>query len=201
MKRIYTRTGDLGETSLLGGPRVAKDTPRIETCGRIDELNAQIGLARADLESTVFPAPKADPDSENLAPTALIAILCRIQDELFILGGELSSRNPSECGVRMIDDEMIQALERDIDRCVEMLLPQTTFLRPGGVRASAQLHVARTSCRCAERQIIRFMREPYDDVSRRPLAYLNRMSDLLFVIARVVNLLAGREEESPGTKA
>jgi cob(I)alamin adenosyltransferase len=200
MKRIYTRTGDLGETSLLGGPRVAKDTTRVEAFGQIDELNAHLGLARAELG-----VPPSDAQDNALPPVQnpavdsklLDAILRRIQDQLFILGGELSARNPVETGVRMINEKAILALESDIDRCQEILPHQKTFLRPCGTRTAAQLHVARTVCRRAERNLIRLMREPYDEVSRRPLAYLNRLSDLLYVMARVANVLAGRDEESP----
>jgi len=200
MKRIYTRTGDLGETSLLGGPRVAKDTTRIEAFGHIDELNALLGLVLAELDVPPTDASKSKPppqQSSEVDLPMLDAILCRIQDQLFILGGELSARNPVETGVRMIDENAIKAIENDIDRCQEILPPQTSFIRPCGVRAAAQLHVARTVCRRAERHLIRLMREPYDEVSRRPLAYLNRLSDLLYIMARTVNFLAGRDEESP----
>ena len=137
MKRIYTRTGDLGETSLLGGPRVAKDTARVEAFGQIDELNAWIGLVRADLEFELPDIPPDELDGEStpeLNLATLDMILRRVQDELFIMGGELSARNPVETGVRMINENMILALENDIDRCEEVLPPQTDFIRPCGVR-------------------------------------------------------------------
>ena len=172
--KIYTRTGDLGETALFAGPRVGKDMPRIEVCGAIDELNAALGLARAD---------SLDPDTDR--------ILDRVQHELFAIGAELATPDPVARGVQWIGREHVQSLEADIDRRDASLPPLTEFILPGGTRGAALLHLARAVCRRAERRLVSLIRHCDEPISLPLLAYLNRLSDLLFVLARAENARAG----------
>jgi len=171
---IYTRTGDGGETGLCGGARVGKETARIEALGTIDELNAVLGLARA----------------EGLAG-ALDALLERIQNELFEVGAELSTPDPVAQRTRTIGPAHVEALEADIDRQESGLPPLVGFILPGGSRAGAGLHLARTVCRRAERRLAGLIREAPGEVSLVLMAYLNRLGDLLFVLARAANAGAG----------
>jgi cob(I)alamin adenosyltransferase len=172
--RIYTRTGDLGETALWAGPRVGKDMPRIEVCGTIDELNAVIGLARAEPLSA-----------------EIDRVLKRVQNELFAIGAELATPDPVAKGVRWIRPEEVKGLEADIDRCEEGLPPLGQFILPAGSRAAAVLHLARTVCRRAERRLVTLLRRSEEPISVVLMAYLNRLSDLLFVLARSENARAG----------
>ena len=167
--KIYTRTGDLGETGLFGGPRVGKDMARIEAFGTIDELNAVLGAVRAE-------ALSGDVDQ----------VLERIQRALLDLGAELASPHPVKQGTRKIDRPDVSALEAQIDRFQESLEPLDEFILPGGNRAAALLHLARTVCRRAERRLVTLVRHSQEEISLPLLAYLNRLSDLLFVLARVV---------------
>ncbi len=176
MPKIYTRTGDDGTTGLFGGRRVPKDDLRIETYGTVDELNALLGVARAQ-------SPDADLD----------AILQTIQEELFLLGADLATpidqQNPS---VPRMEKERTAGLERMIDRTEQTLEPLRFFILPGGHPCAAHLHHARTVCRRAERLAVRLAaREPLNPAI---LPYLNRLSDLLFVLARAANRSAGRAE-------
>lgn len=177
--RIYTRTGDKGDTGLFGGGRVSKDDPRVEAYGDVDELNAIIGLARS-----IEMMPRID---EVLAP---------IQRDLFSLGALLATPQPEKVREQLekarIDDARIAGLERAIDDGEAELTPLTAFILPGGTPKSAALHVARTVCRRAERRVISLRH----DVALPPivLIYLNRLSDLLFVLARVANRRAGAAE-------
>jgi cob(I)alamin adenosyltransferase len=171
---IYTRTGDGGETGWYGGARVGKDTARIEALGTVDELNAVLGLARA----------------EELAPP-LNALLERIQNELFEVGAELSTPDPVAQRTRTIGPARVQAMEADIDRLESAVGPIQGFILPGGTRAAAALHVARTVCRRAERRVAGLMRSGEGEVSPALLVYLNRLGDLLFVLARAANAQAG----------
>lgn len=176
--RIYTGGGDHGETGLFGGGRVSKDHARVEAYGTVDELNAALGLARA----AGLP-PEAD------------AIAGRVQAELFVLGADLatpeSSRTRGE-EVMRLGPEIVAALEADIDRCEEQLPALTTFILPGGAPSGAALHLARTISRRAERRLVGLART--DEISDQTLPYLNRLSDLLFVLARLANLQAGAAE-------
>jgi len=172
---IYTRTGDSGETGLFAGPRVAKDMPRIEACGAIDELNAGLGVVRAE---------HLDAEVDRL--------LDRIQHELFAIGAELATPDPVAHGFRWIAPQHVKALEADIDRCEPSLPPLEQFILPGGSRAASLLHLARTVCRRAERRLVALVRASQEPVSPVLLAYLNRLSDLLFVLARAENQRAGR---------
>ena len=182
--RVYTRTGDRGETSLVGGKRVPKDSPRIDAYGTIDELNSIIGLAR------VF-------NEENLeageAHHFLYEVLCKIQDELFDLGSELAT--PSEFfqeGMFRISQTEIKNIEKLIDKCQENLQPLESFILPGGGRVGAYLHQCRTVCRRAEREILRLSRA--EAISEWPLKYVNRLSDLFFVLSRWISKETGERE-------
>ncbi len=171
--KIYTRTGDAGETGLFAGGRVAKDDVRIEAYGDIDELNAVLGLARA----------------ESL-PDEIDALVERIQHDLFSLGAELATPNPEAHGTKLVSNADVQRLEQQIDRWDGELPALRYFVLPGGTKASATLHMARCVCRRAERRVVTMQRSGLA-VSPQVLGYLNRLSDLLFVLARASNHAAG----------
>jgi cob(I)alamin adenosyltransferase len=174
--RVYTRTGDQGETALVGGKRVPKDTPRIEAYGTLDELNAVLGIARA-----------FNSDTRSLAVRQRVEdILKQLQNELFDLGGELAT--PPEAQhehMFRVGEREVKALESTLDELQKDLEPLRSFILPGGGKVSAFLHQARTVCRRAERLVLRLSRE--EDIGPWPLRYLNRLSDLLFVLARWCN--------------
>lgn len=167
LSRIYTRTGDDGTTGLAGGRRVDKDHPRITAIGAVDELNSAVGVLLA----------------EHLADTHRV-LLTRIQHELFDLGGELAlPEQPA------IQQSSIEHLERQLDQLNSALEPLKEFVLPGGTRAAALCHLARTICRRAEQAVVTLHRgEP---VAAPLLGYLNRLSDVLFVLARSINRAAG----------
>ncbi|MEM7409128.1 MAG: cob(I)yrinic acid a,c-diamide adenosyltransferase [Myxococcota bacterium] len=176
--KVYTRRGDAGETDLFGGGRVPKDALRVEAYGAVDELNASVGVAAAAT------------DSGDLAPA-----LQEIQSLLFALGGALATPDPAhraKSGVPEPTDADVAALETQIDALEEELEPLQRFVLPGGTAAAAALHVARTICRRAERRCVELAR--HEDVSATGLAFLNRLSDLLFVMARVANKRAGQPD-------
>ena len=173
--KIYTKTGDKGETGLFGGPRVRKDHLRIEAYGSVDELNAVLGVAR----------------SETL-PAEIDALLAQIQNSLFDLGAELATPDPTKMGVASVGASHVEVLERAIDRYEAGLPPLKTFILPGGTRAAAQLHVARTVCRRAERRLISLAAA--ETISGQLTIYLNRLSDLLFVLAREANRAGGKSD-------
>jgi cob(I)alamin adenosyltransferase len=180
--RVYTRRGDRGETDLVGGRRTAKDTPRIDAYGTVDELNAALGVVRA-----------VNTKARGAAGRELDRTLRRLQNELFDLGGELAT--PAEefrPGMFRVTEAEVQALERTLDECQEVLKPLKSFVLPGGGETSALLHVARTICRRAERDVLRLMR--HEDIGEWPLAYLNRLSDLLFVLSRWIGHRRGERE-------
>lgn len=182
--RVYTRTGDDGSTGLVGGARVAKDSRRVESYGSIDELNAVVGLARVYNEERLT----ADP-----AHARLDEILRRIQQELFDLGSELATPDDGAYdGMRRIGKADVDALEALIDECQEQLEPLKSFVLPGGGRIGAQLHQCRTVCRRAEREICRLSRT--ETVNDWLLKYVNRLSDLFFVLARWVAKMMGEKE-------
>jgi cob(I)alamin adenosyltransferase len=172
--RIYTRAGDDGKTSLGSGRRVEKDVARIEAYGTVDELNAQLGLAVA-----------SGLDAE------LTDELRRIQNELFHLGSDLCvpEADKEKMPVPRIEQKHVDALEMMLDRLTEQVGPLENFILPGGSTGAAQLHVARTVCRRAERILVGLMRE--EPVGEWTLKYLNRLSDALFVMARFENLRTG----------
>jgi cob(I)alamin adenosyltransferase len=180
MMRIYTRTGDAGETGLFGGQRVAKDSLRVEAYGTVDEVNALLGVTRAC------------PGDEIVTD-----LLADIQADLFILGADLAT--PMEEGervgarrVRRVEEAQVRRLEGEIDRLQAGLPPLDQFILPGGSERGALLHLARTVCRRAERCVVALTRA--EAVSPEALRYLNRLSDLLFVLARTVNQQAGIPE-------
>ena len=172
--KIYTRTGDSGSTGLFGGPRVAKDDDRIEAYGTIDELSAAIGVARS-----AGPPPTVD------------AQLAQIQRELFSIGAELAAPDPEKHRLRVIDSTHVETLEGWIDAHEQTLTPLKNFILPAGVPAATQMHLARGICRRAERRVVTLGRRCEGSVSEPLLIYLNRLSDLLFVLARVANADAG----------
>jgi cob(I)alamin adenosyltransferase len=179
--KIYTKTGDSGTTGLFGGGRVPKDALRVEAYGNVDELNASIGAALA----TGLPAD-------------LGALLNQVQIDLFVLGAELASSpehaRPKGAGIDQIAPEAISTLEVAIDRLEEELPPLKSFILPGGTTGGAGLHLARVVCRRAERQVVALARS--EATRAEVVQYLNRLSDFLFVVARVVNH-RGKAPETP----
>ena len=170
--KIYTRTGDAGETGLLGGVRVKKHDPRIEAYGTVDELNAVLGVVRAS------------------HPSQRVAqILEHIQNELFSVGAELATPTPEGSHFGRIDEPHVARLEEMIDLCEAELEPLRNFILPGGSLAAAHLHLARTVCRRAERFVVKLAET--SPVSPQVIVYLNRLGDLLFVLARFENQRAG----------
>jgi cob(I)alamin adenosyltransferase len=177
--KIYTKTGDKGQTGLFGGGRVSKDDPRVEAYGDVDELNAVLGLARA-----VEMMPRID---EVLVP---------IQRDLFSIGALLSTpdleKMHDHLAKAQVDDGRIAELEQAIDACDRELEPLRAFIVPGGSPKAAALHVARTVCRRAERRVIHLQHNV--EIPQIVVVYLNRLSDLLFTLARVANTRAGAGE-------
>src|SRR5579871_106512 len=171
LSKIYTRTGDDGSTGLGDGSRVAKDSPRVEAYGTVDELNSCIGMVLA-----------SDGVSEAVRET-----LVQVQHELFDLGGELCIP-----GMAMIDDADIDRLEHALDGFNDPLPPLKDFILPGGGMAASCCHLARTVCRRAEREVIALAR--LEEVRPQAQRYLNRLSDLLFVLGRVLAREAGHGE-------
>lgn len=173
--RIYTRTGDTGETGLFGGDRVLKDDVRVEAYGAVDELNASIGVVRA-----CGPDPEID------------TLLYRIQNQLLIVGSDLASPTVDSAGSKVIkraNAAMSEKLEVEIDKFEAELAPLTQFILPGGNATAAALHVSRTVCRRAERRCVTLCRSyelGFTD-NREVVIYLNRLADLLFVLARAAN--------------
>lgn len=174
--KLYTKTGDGGETTLLGGGRVSKHDLRVVAYGEVDELNAAIGAAMA--------AEPADLERE---------LLERIQRDLFAIGGQLASPHPAKVAKALakaqIDERRIEAMESAMDAADAVLPPLAAFVLPGGSTKAAALHVARTVCRRAERSVVALgARDPVPPII---LTYLNRLSDLLFMLARLANQRAG----------
>ena len=184
INRVYTRAGDDGATALVGGRRVPKDSPRIEAYGTIDELNSIIGLART------FNAERL---AEGKAHEWLDGVLRKLQDELFDLGSELAT--PADAtyeGMMRVEAAQVTALERLMDQCQKDLTPLKSFVLPGGGRVGAFLHQARTVCRRAERRVLELSR--VEEIGDGPLRYVNRLSDLLFVLSRWVGQKLGETE-------
>lgn len=174
--KIYTKTGDKGDTSLFGGQRVPKDALRIEAYGTVDELNSVLGIVRSD-----GPVPELD------------RVLGTIQDQLFVLGADLASpRSKEKKGVQRIGAKETESLEGEIDQFEAVLKPLKSFILPGGSPVAARIHLARTVCRRAERTVVRLSRN--EDIGDECMIYLNRLSDLLFVLARFANHSAGVPE-------
>ncbi len=179
LARIYTRTGDKGETGLIGGTRVPKDSLRVKAYGNVDELNSVLGLARALVK-----------DKE------LDLVLEKLQNELFIAGADLAAPEMSSRGSHetpRIDKEMVTDLEQNIDRFQKELPPLKAFILPGGGQAGAVLHFARAVARRAERSVVELNKA--EPLGEHVVPFMNRLSDLLFVIARVANHREGMSEE------
>lgn len=175
LARIYTRTGDKGETGLVGGARVQKDSLRVQAYGNVDELNSVLGVARAFLN-----------DGE------LDSILDGLQQDLFVAGADLASLMESTQKVPRITKERISELERLIDKLQEELKPLKAFILPGGGQAASILHFSRTVARRAERSIVTLSMA--ERISNQMVPYINRLSDLLFVLARVANHRDGKPD-------
>ena len=177
LSRIYTRTGDKGESALVGGERRAKSDPRFAAIGAVDETNAAIGLVRPE------------PGDAELDP-----MLARIQNDLFDLGADLATPGEKGAGGHAplrVSDAQVKRLENEIDRLNAALAPLSSFVLPGGSRASAALHFARTMARRAEREMAALAAA--ERVGPSALAYINRLSDFLFVAARYANDKGGRD--------
>ncbi len=177
--KIYTRTGDAGETALFSGSRVPKNHPRICAYGTVDETNSIIGIARAHLVGIE-------------AASALDGMLGRIQNELFVVGADLATPSESRASVPRIGPTHIVVIEHDIDRLDADLQELKKFILPGGHPAAASLHAARTVCRRAERETVAALED--HGLNRDVVVYLNRLSDFLFVAARWANRSAGLED-------
>lgn len=170
LSRIYTRTGDAGQTGLGDGSRVAKTSPRVEAMGAVDELNSHVGLLL----------------SQGLAPEAA-ALLVQVQHDLFDVGGELAIP-----GTVLVHPASVGALEQAIDTLNATLPPLEEFVLPGGTPSAAQCHVARSVCRRAEREVLRLAE--IEAVNPTTVMYLNRLSDVLFVLARSLARAGGGRE-------
>lgn len=181
MKKIYTRTGDDGTTSLFGGERVGKGNARIDAYGTVDETNSFVGMARSHLEG--------EPGVERLDP-----VLGSIQEELFILGADLATPTDAKPVVPRVKESHVEAVEKRIDEFDAELTPLKNFVLPGGTPAAATLHTARTVCRRAERLVVEASTST--PVNEDAMIYLNRLSDLLFVLARWANRQAGVREDT-----
>ncbi|MEJ5245412.1 MAG: cob(I)yrinic acid a,c-diamide adenosyltransferase [Bacteroidota bacterium] len=173
--KIYTKTGDNGTTSLFDGQRVRKDNLRVETYGTVDELNSIIGLAIA------FDVPQQMKND-----------LIRINNDLFVLGGDLATPMSIQSKVNRINEQHINWLENKIDEYTEILPPLRNFILPGGIQSAAFLHQARTVCRRLERIAVSL--SEIEDIGQFVLIYINRLSDYLFVAARFANFLNNKED-------
>ena len=196
--KIYTRTGDDGTTGLFGGPRVSKDSSRIEAYGTVDELNSILGMVRSALPITdpwgaeQITGEGARPDSVSSRLDALHSWLDRIQSELFDLGADLATPMDGKASVVRISGDAAERLESDIDRMEENLEPLKAFILPSGHEAATRFHLARTVCRRAERRVISLAQ--HEDINAHCVVYLNRLSDALFTAARAVNAATGTKE-------
>lgn len=180
MVRFYTRQGDRGETGLLAGARVGKDSLRVEAYGNVDELSSHLGLAESQL----------DPSLREVTE-----ILQRLQDELFILGAELATPRGAKLPAHLLQDSHVRRLEEELDRLSAPLGALESFVLPRGTPAAAELHVTRTVARRAERSLVRLSRE--EPLREELLRYVNRLSDLLFALALTVNRASGFVERPP----
>ncbi len=177
--KIYTKSGDMGETSLWGGSRVKKSHPRVGVYGTLDEANSVIGLALSFL-----------PESE----VGIIERLTRIQNELFVVGSELATQSGMKTSIVLIESSAVQQLEKEIDEMETQLEPLQNFILPSGSSAGSALHLARTVVRRAERECVDLQSSVNEEVRAEVIHYLNRLSDYLFVMARFVNKALGKAE-------
>jgi len=174
INRVYTRTGDNGQTSLVGGTRVSKSSLRVDAYGEVDELNSLIGVARSQSQ---------DPQIDE--------VLGLIQNDLFTLGADLAS--PSDISVPRIAESFVTRLEQFSDQFLSELEPLKEFILPGGTESGAVLHLARTVARRAERRVVALSEA--EELNPETIVYLNRLSDLLFILARVINNRSGIQEK------
>lgn len=194
--KVTTRTGDDGQTSLATGERVSKASLRVAACGEVDELNSLLGLVRQKVSAGASAASSTEQDTRTLD-----SLLQQIQNHLFILGADLSTPivtrkddSAAPVSIRRISTAEVEQLDQALDRFNEMLPPLQEFILPGGSETGALLHLARTVARRAERSAVAL--SAAERVNPQALIYLNRLSDLLFVLARHVNRLAGEPESS-----
>jgi cob(I)alamin adenosyltransferase len=179
--KIYTKTGDEGQTGLWGGQRVSKDSVRVNAYGTVDELNAMLGVVRAH---------GMDVDLDKL--------LIRIQNELFVLGSDLATPGEAD-NIPRVKGEYAAQMEQEIDRFENELEPLRQFILPGGTLQAAYLHLSRTVCRRAERSVVTLASIEGEPLNHEIVTYLNRLSDLLFVLGRVANARA-MTSDVPWTK-
>jgi len=184
--KIYTKTGDGGETGLFGGKRVSKDSKRIEAYGTVDELNSVLGLVRSLLKAV-------PPLAEMNSAKKIDAILEQIQGDLFTLGADLATPLDANSSTARIQSADVLRIEKHIDAIDPELKPLKNFILPGGTQVAAMLHFARTVCRRAERRVVKLAKK--EPIGESPVIYLNRLGDLLFVLARYANHLENREEQ------
>lgn len=184
--KIYTKTGDKGTTALLGGERTSKADIRVELYGTIDELNSHLGLSHELIQKSLDEKARQD----------LLTAIASIQSELFSIGAELASlsnQHTSKLNIKKLEEASIIQLEGWIDTWTTELEPLQAFILPGGHQAAGQLHIARSVCRRSERLLVQVMSEY--KTNETILRYVNRLSDLLFTAARVVNKRTGREDQ------
>lgn len=190
--KVYTKTGDKGQTSLVGGERVSKCCDRLESYGMVDELNSHIGLLASFIANQ---ASSHDNMLNEDTRTTLHAFLTNIQSGLFVVGGYLAT-DTSKKELRqgnIVTEAMVGEIEKEIDRLQEQLPPFRYFILPGGSIAASQAHICRTVCRRTERCILR-LAECGVEIENNVLCYVNRLSDYFFVLARALNMYAGIED-------
>ena len=185
--KIYTKTGDSGTTGLFGAGRVSKSHPRVEAYGTVDELNAAVGVARSALDGL----------------PELSRLLATVQEDLFVIGADLATPLEARSSVPRVSKKQVEEVEAAIDEAEEDLEPLEAFVLPAGARSASALHLARTICRRAERRVVQLAET--ENINEIVTVYLNRLADLLFVLARVANaregpgdtLWSGRRREEP----
>lgn len=180
--KIYTKTGDLGETGLIGGKRIPKHHARIMAYGSVDELNSSVGITLASLENSQHVSIFSD----------LIKILLKVQNDLFILGADLADDSPSienRYGSPRVNEDMISTIEKTIDTLEQELAPITFFILPGGSIEASSLHMSRSIARRSEISVVGLSKA--ESINPLTIIYLNRLSDLFFVMARTTNKRLG----------
>ena len=187
--KIYTKTGDKGLTGLIGGKRISKSDNRIVAYGSVDELNSYIGLSLSLLSkyNTSLSSSSSSSSTITSSFSDIVATLSRIQNELFVIGSDLADPDLSKSSSLRVQPNMITVLENDIDNYEKELSPITYFILPGGSIESSNLHIARSIARRAETNVAKLSLEEATMVNDLVLVYLNRLSDLLFVLSRTIN--------------
>lgn len=184
--KLYTKTGDKGQTGLFGGQRVSKANPRVEAYGTVDELNSVVGWCNVE--------------AQNAGQTEMVAVLTRVQSRLFEIGADLATPRPADgedvsamiSSVPRVTLEHVEELERHLDRNSEKVKPMASFILPGGTELASRLHIARTVCRRVERIVVELGET--EPLGQYIVQYLNRLSDLLFAMAREANQDAGVDD-------